>query len=43
MEISESELFNAIMESVKELPEQTNMSSQTSQVFLAKRIIDKLV
>lgn len=43
MEISESELFDAILESVRELPDQTNLSSQTTQVFLAKRIIDKLV
>ena len=43
MEISESELFDAILESVRELPEQTKLSSQTTQVFLAKRIIDKLV
>ena len=43
MEISESELFDAIVESVRELPDQTNLSSQTTQVFLAKRIIDKLV
>ena len=43
MEISESELFEAIMVAVREMPEQSNIASRTTQVFLAKRIIDELV